>query len=145
MCSSDLDYSTRDVYTRNLGWQTAVSPSVQYQVFSFTNNITTNTTQTFRCDIPPSAESSTNWPLVQVYINNVYQPTTNYTYSTDNATYTKVQINSDIVLENGAIIQVLLISDQTSNYAYYQIPTNLNNNPLNENLTTLNVGDIRGQ
>lgn len=134
-------YTGRDVYTRELGWQTAVSPSVQYQVFEF-NYTVSNTAKTFECDIPLVSADSTKWPLVQVYVNNVYQTTDNYTYTTtDNSTL--VTLNVD--LTDNTPIQVLVLSDKTSANAYYQIPINLNNNPLNQDLTTLNVGDIRGQ
>ena len=137
-------YNLTGTHTRQLGWQTAVSPSVQYQVYELTYSATTNASNIFVCDVELAPVESTNWPLIQVYINNVYQPDTNYTYVSANGV-TTVTLNSNIVLTEGTPVQILVISDQVSKAAYYQIPINLSNNPLNENLTTTNVGDIRGQ
>ena len=58
-------YKSRTEYTRELGWQTAVAPSVQYQLFSF--DYTAGIDVPFICDIP--ASDLTTWPSVQVYIN----------------------------------------------------------------------------
>jgi hypothetical protein len=43
------------------------------------------------------------------------------------------------------VIQVLLLSNQVSQHAYYSIPINLSNNPFNTDPTTLNYGDISNQ
>jgi len=137
-------YPARDVFARQLGWQTAVSPSIQYQIFDFEYNASTNTTNSFTCDVPLSSTTKTEWPLIQVFINNVFQTKSNYTYTVVDGK-TIVTFNSNIVLADTTPVQILLFSDEVSATAYYQIPTNLNNNPLNENLTTANVGDIRGQ
>lgn len=133
-------YPTRDVPVRQLGWQTAVSPSVQYQVFSF--DYVSGNAPTFTCDIPGVAQGSTNWPIVQVYVNNHHLLETDFTVAY-NASSTVVTLVDTPAIDT--VVQVLLLSDETSANAYYQIPINLNNNPLNENLTTVNVGDIRGQ
>ncbi len=135
------NYSARENYVRQLGWQTAVSPSVQYQVFSFDYDVT-NPTSTFTCDIAAVDPTTTNWPVVQVFINNQYQDPSNYTVTvTDNTTVINMTVDSLV----DTVVQVLVISDQVSSTAYYQIPWNLNNNPLNEDITVVNVGDIRGQ
>ncbi len=135
------DYSSRLDYTRQLGWQTAVSPSIQYQVFSF-DYVAENPTSTFVCDVAVSSDDSTNWPTIQVFINNEYQDPANYTVSsTDNTTTVELSVNSLV----DTVVQILVLSDQVSKTAYYQIPWNLNNNPLNQDITVVNVGDIRGQ
>ena len=120
----------KNQYVRQLGWQTTVSPSIQYQVFDF---VSTSGNNQFVCDIELLPVGLTNWPLIQVYINNIYQPSSNYTYVTDTGT-TTVTLNSNIVLLNDTPVEILLLSDQTSSTAYYQVPINLSNNPLNENL-----------
>ena len=133
-------YPTRDVPIRQLGWQTAVSPSIQYQIFSF--NYTVGFLPIFTCDIPAVSQDTTNWPVVQVYVNNHHLLDSEYTvtYNDNNTVVTLIDRPSV-----DTVVQVLLLSNETSENAYYQIPINLNNNPLNENLTTVNVGDIRGQ
>jgi hypothetical protein len=136
------NYTDRLNFVRELGWQTAVSPSIQYQIFEFDWSPTTQQS-IFNCDIAPVSTSSTNWPVVQVYINNRYQdPATAYTYTTtDTTTSVSLTVNSLI----DTVVQVLILSDQVSSTAYYEIPINLSNNPFNEDVTTVNVGDIRGQ
>ena len=121
-----------------MGWQTAVSPSIQYQIFEFDWSPTTQQS-IFNCDIAPVSTSSTNWPVVQVYINNRYQdPATAYTYTTtDTTTSVSLTVNSLI----DTVVQVLILSDQVSTTAYYSIPINLNNNPLNADITNVNVGE----
>ena len=136
------NYTDRINYVRSLGWQTAVSPSVQYQIFEFDWTIVAPV-YTFTCDVSPMSSTKTNWPTVQVYINNHYIPNTDYTITTTNTTTTvNIPLNFDAV---ETVIQILVLSDQVSNTAYYQIPDNLNNNPFNEDITTANIGDIRGQ
>jgi len=50
------NYTSLTSYTRQLGWQTAVGDSVQYQVFEFDFDVTKPTT-TFICDVPLNAYS----------------------------------------------------------------------------------------
>ena len=139
------DYTAVDTYNRRIGWETAVAPSVQYQVFYFNYDITNPVTY-LQCDVAALADLSTDekgWPRVKVFYNNVYQQYgVDYTYITG-STATNIQlINKPSV---PTPIQVLVLSDQVSNVAYYSVPINLTNNPLNENLTEVNMGDIRSQ
>ena len=136
------NYKTRTEYVRELGWQTAVSPSIQYQIFEFDWSVATPVS-TFTCDIAPVSTTSTNWPVIQVYINNQYQdPTTAFTYTTTSDS-TIVSLTVDSLVDT--VVQVLILSDQVSATAYYEVPINLNNNPFNADVTTVNIGDIRGQ
>ena len=136
------NYSDLTTSTRQLGWQTAVGPSVQYQIFEF-DYFATNPTTTYTCDIAKLANTDSAWPTIQLFVNNKIQYTSDYTVETT-ATQTIVTFNvSDPEVDT--VIEILLLSDQVSQTAYYSIPINLNNNPLNEDITSVNVGDIRGQ
>jgi hypothetical protein len=134
------NYSDLNTRTRELGWQTAVAESRQYQIFSF-NYVAGSGTFIYTCDV--AAATDTVWPNIQVYLNNVLQDTTNYTYIIDsNSTvinFVVPEVNVDTVIE------IAILSDQVSKTAYYQIPDNLQNNPFNTDITTANVGDIRNQ
>ena len=132
------NYASRTEYIRELGWKTAVAPSTQYQLFSF--DYTAGIDIPFICDI--AATDLTTWPNVQVFINNVLQTTDSYELAVG-ATTTTVYLNT--FPEIDTVIQILILSDQVSKTAYYTIPINLSNNPLNEDLESVNVGDIRGQ
>lgn len=134
-------YNTRTDYTRLIGWQTAVSPSIQYQIFEFKYELA-NPTSVFTCDIAMVDSTTTNWPTIQVFINNVIQATSDYTVTTTDTT-TSVTLSTPILTDT--VVQILVLSDQVSKTAYYGIPTNLNNNPLNADIKTANIGDIRGQ
>ena len=134
------NYTSSTTVVRQLGWQTAVAESRQYQIFSF-NYVATNPTSTFTCDIAASIE--TVWPNIQVYVNNVLQSKDSYTFTiTENSTIVNFTVPNPLV---DTIIEITLLSDQVSSTAYYQIPINLQNNPFNEDVTVVNVGDIRGQ
>jgi hypothetical protein len=135
------NYATRSLYTRELGWQTAVSPSIQYQVFEFDYYIA-NPQVFFTCDVAVNNTSATNWPVIKVLINNALLNSTDYKY-TINANSTVVHVLVDIPVDT--VVQILLYSDQVSTTAYYSIPINLSNNPLNTNLEVTNVGDIKNQ
>jgi len=135
-----FNHIDRTNYFRELGWQTAVGPSVQYQIFEF-NYDATNPTTTYTCDIAKLAESA--WPTIQLFVNNVIQPSSDYTVTTT-STQTIVEFTVPEPLVD-TVIEILLLSDQVSKTAYYQVPINLNNNPLNADITVVNVGDIRGQ
>lgn len=136
---------TSDVsYTRLLGWETAIAPSQQYQIFNFDFSLTAPA-YIFECDIaalPALQPDERGWPRVKVYINNVYQEPSDY--SVEIGTNTTV-IRLFTQIDENTLVQVLLLSDQVSKVGYYQVPLNLSNNPLNTDVTTVNTGDIRTQ
>ena len=136
-----FNYSTPSDHIRQLGWQTAVAPSVQYQAFEFAYSATAPTT-TYVCDIPMIPQSTDSWPSIQVYLNNVFQVDTSYSVVVTDVT-TVTFVNPEPLIDN--VIQILLLSDQISTNAYYTLPINLSNNPLNAEVTVVNIGDIRGQ
>jgi hypothetical protein len=89
-----------------------------------------------------SDTDSTSWPTIEVYVNNVIVTHGEYTVMVGPDT-TTVTLANDPDIET--VIQILILSDQVSSTAYYSIPVNLNNNPLNADITVANIGDIRGQ
>jgi hypothetical protein len=127
------NYRTRTDYTREIGWQTTVGESFQYQVFEFKYE----GLATFTCDIKVKDDSV--WPKMVVYVNN--SRTVDYTYATT-ANTTVVTITKEMVI--GESVVIMLDSDQASSIAYYQIPNNLDHNPFNEELTSIALGDVRG-
>jgi len=137
------NYQTRDAYTRQIGWQTAVSPSVQYQLFEFTFDPETQT-PVFSLDVLPVDTEYTNWPILQVYSNNNLLDDSQYSITTT-STNTIVNVINGLSPIETTVVQILIISDTVSPNAYYTIPINLTNNPFNTDPTQVNVGDIRGQ
>ena len=136
------NYTDLTTSVRQLGWQTAIAPSVQYQIFEF-DYYASNPTSTFTCDIAKLANNASAWPTIQVFVNNQIQSRTSYTVTTT-ASQTIVTFDVPNPLID-TVVEISLLSDQVSETAYYSIPINLNNNPLNADVTNVNVGDIRGQ
>ena len=134
------NYSDLTTHSRALGWQTAVAESRQYQVFSF-DYVATDAATTYTCDI--AASTNTVWPNIQLYVNNDLQAPSTYTYEiTENSTVVTFTPPNPLV---DTVIEITILSDQVSSTAYYEVPINLQNNPFNADITTANVGDIRGQ
>ena len=127
-------YTGHTSYTRLLGWQTAVEYSVQYQVFNLTY-----TGLPLICDIAANDPASTSWPVITVYEDNIR--ISDYTYTTT-ANTTTIELTTPPAL--GSPVEILIYSDQVSKIGYYQLPSNFDHNPFNEEITTINLGDIRG-
>ena len=133
-------HSSLTDYTRKLGWQTAIAPSTQNQIFEF-EYLASTKNNTFVCDVAMTDQQTSKWPVIQVYANNVVLGSDVYTVEvSETSTTVVVQMPSPSV---DTPVQIVLNSKQVSNTAYYEIPVNLNNNPLNTDVTTVNVGDIR--
>jgi hypothetical protein len=136
-----FNYGSRTERTRELGWQTAVANSTQYQLFEFNYSPAEGTQVQYTCDIAAISQELSDWPVVQVYINNACQSSNvDYTVTSNSTTVT---LNMCSVVDT--VVQILVLSNQVSSKAYYTIPVNLNNNPLNQDLETVNIGDIRTQ
>ena len=134
------NYTTQTEYDRAIGWQTAPAESFQYQIFEYTYT-GTPIEPVFKCDVPVKDQTTTPWPVSVVYVNNARLANTDYTV-------TLTSYGTEILLlttpVTGSKIVVMLFSDQPSKVAYYQIPTNLDHNPFNGEITSINLGDVRG-
>jgi hypothetical protein len=129
-------YANRTIYQREIGWQTAAVKSKVYQQFSFVYAENTP----LLLDV--AALPVDTVPSVKVYIDSTFQDPGTYTYVTTSNT-TTITFPSTTVIVPGQIIEVLVLSDQASAVAFYQVPINLENNPLNENAGNLTLGTIR--
>jgi hypothetical protein len=127
-------YSDRIAFVRELGWQTAIVPSVQRQQFQFSYD-----GSPLLLDVAVSPDNG-SVPAVQLYVNNQFQKPDNYTYVTTSTTTT---ITLTTAYVPGDVIEVSVISDQVSATAFYQVPVNLENNPLNANSEIFTLGTIR--
>jgi len=127
------EYASRTVYEKLIGWQNAVTTSQVYQQFKFTY-----TGQTLKLDV--AANADTVIPSIKIYVGSAFQPPETYSYTTtvDSTTITlnKVYLPTDI-------IEVLVLSDQVSEIGFYQVPINLESNPLNGNSPSFTLGTIR--
>jgi hypothetical protein len=126
-------YANRVDFTREIGWQPAIVASTQRQQFQFSYD-----GSPLLLDVQVNAGTAV--PAVQVYVNSTFEEPSNYTYTTTNTTTT---ITLSKVYAPGDVIEVAVLSNQVSGQAFYQIPVNLENNPLNANSETFTLGTVR--
>ena len=88
-------------------------------------------------------------PSVKLYATSIsqdysslFQDPGSYTFTTTDNT-TVIQLNPGTKLVYGDIVEVLALSDQVSVVGFYQVPINLENNPLNGNSPRFTLGTIR--
>lgn len=129
------EYASRTEFQRLLGWQTAVTPTLIRQQFKFIY-----AGVPLKLDVAALPSSVTIVPSVRVFVGSIFQDPGTYTVDvTSNAstiTFTQTHIPGDVVT-------VEVLSDQISPVAFYQVPANLNNNPLNANSPSFTLGTLR--
>jgi hypothetical protein len=127
------EYVDRTNFVKLIGWQDAITTSEIYQQFKFTY-----TGATIKLDV--AVNTNTVVPAVKIYVGSVFQKPDTYTYvvgaNTTTITLSKVYVPTDI-------IEILVLSDQTSTQGFYQVPINLESNPLNGNSPSFTLGTIR--
>ena len=126
-------YNSRLTYQREIGWQTAITQSLVRQQFQFTY-----TGSPVQLDIAVS--TNTVVPAVQVFINATFQESFNYRVSVGTNTTTITWLT---VYNPGDLIEIQVLSDQVSSQGFFQVPINLENNPLNNNSTQFTLGTVR--
>lgn len=132
-------------------WIKNKEPSKQYQLFTkffdgrvilVTDPRTTNTTGSFafvQLDILPASNGTI--PNLKVYKNN-----TLLVNGTDYVLTTYGVYNIVVFYTTPAIgdkLDVAVYSDTVSKLSFYEVPTNLDQNPLNEKFSTIALGQIR--
>ena len=88
-------------------------------------------------------------PSIKVYATSVsqnysslFQDPATYTFTTTDNT-TTIRFNPNTKIVPGDIVEVLALSDQVSAVGFYQVPVNLENNPLNGNSPYFTLGTVR--
>ena len=127
------EYSTRTVFQRRLGWQTAATTTKVYQQFRFTYNA-----QDLVLDV--RIQDQVTVPSVKVYIENIFVDPSRYRY-TRTGNSTTITFQEDVPA--GTLVEVLALSSQTSAVAFRQVPVNLENNPFNTNSRDFTLGTVR--
>jgi hypothetical protein len=126
-------YSNRTAFIKEIGWQPAIAKSIARQQFRFVYD-----GQPLAMDV--AVDENSPLPPLQVYVSGEFVDPVNYTYAvTSNSTTLTISESTPI----SAIIEVDALSDQTSKVAFYEVPVNLANNPLNTNSPTFTLGTVR--
>lgn len=129
------EYSTRTAYVPLLGWQTAATESKIYQQFKFEYTVST-----LKLDIAVTDQALELVPVIKIYVNSEFLSPSQYSYTVDSNSTTITLANTYLTTD---IVEVLALSDQTSAVAFYQVPINLESNPLNANSQSFTLGTIR--
>ena len=128
-------YLDRITYIKEIGWQTAVTPSLTRQQFQFTYE-----GKPLQLDV--KVDTNNVVPAVQLFVNARFQDPSTYTVqTTNNTTIITLSPTSGVVITD--VIEVSVLSNQISTVGFYQVPINLSNNPLNANSNTFTLGTIR--
>jgi hypothetical protein len=129
------EYANRTDYQKLIGWQKAAVDQQLYQQFKFSY-----TGATLKLDVAALAQTSIATPVIKIYVGSVFIDPSKYTYTTT-ANSTVITLLDTYALTD--IIEVLVLSNQTSKVAFYQVPDNLQSNPLNSNSQAFTLGTIR--
>jgi hypothetical protein len=116
-------------------WNTVVEPTKQYQHIT---GVYDGTTNYFEIDIVPVADIAT--PNLKVYVNNKIIPRSSYSIQTVGV---RTAVYVDMPLTFNDSIDIFIYTNQVSSIGYYQIPKNLEFNPLNLTLEYVTLGQIR--
>lgn len=134
------NYKTSNLIDRNLGWQTAIEPSFQNQVFNL-QYTGVPLAPSFTLDVAMKDPSTSKWPTISVYVDNQRIETSGFTVTTTTDTTVVTLATTPSI---GTTVDIMVYSDQVSATAYYEVPSNLESNPFNATIQTLTLGDVRG-
>lgn len=129
------EYSNRTDYVKEIGWQTAITKSKVRQQFRFQY-----TGQPLLLDVP--VDTTLVLPAIQLFVGGIFIDPLDYTYTVANDT-TTITITNNEKIAVGNIIEANVLSDKTSKVGFYEVPVNLENNPLNQNSPTFTLGTVR--
>ena len=129
------EYADRTTFERLLGWQRAIIPTTVRQQFKFVYD-----GASLKLDVAALSDAVSIVPAVQVYVNSAFYESNTYTVIRS-ANTTTITFNVPVPLES--IVEVTVLSNQTSAVAFYQVPINLQKNPLNANSDSFTLGTIR--
>ena len=120
-------YTDSTNFSLKTGWEKAVANTNQAQVFTFSN------TTKCVCDIRHSDGDNT----VVVYVDNEFVLPSNYTVTRTTKT-TTVTLSAE-----AKQVHIDIVSTQKSKIAYYDMPSNLSDNSVNNEFETVTLGTIR--
>jgi hypothetical protein len=130
--------------TKVTNWIPGLEKSDQYQLITkfyegFVLDINGINYPFVQVDILP--DSTATIPHLKVYLNNkLLNSNTDYQLVPYGVYYV---ITLNVTVANGDKIDIAILSKTTSTLGYYEIPKNLDYNPLNKNFLTITLGQLR--
>lgn len=126
-------YLDRVSFSSLIGWQTAAVSNRSRQTFRFVYD-----GAPLLIDVPVVSD----YPVAatQIFVEGVFVDPNRYIVT---LIETGTRIDFVTPPADGAVIEVLVISDQVSSVGFYQVPLNLENNALNGNSRQFTLGTMR--
>lgn len=129
------EYNDRTSFKKQIGWQTAAQKTQSRQIFTFDYDTGTD----FVLDV--AIDNSTVFAPVLISVDGEFVNPDDYIVTVNNTQTTITLLNAYTA---GAQVEIKVYSRQSSNVAYYEVPSNLEDNPFNENNNQITLGTIRG-
>jgi hypothetical protein len=126
-------YKDRVVFTKEIGWQPAITKSRSRQQFRFNYD-----GLPLKLDVQVLPDNIV--PSIQIYAGSLFVEPSNYTFTTTSNTTTITLLNTYLP---GDVIEVSVLSDQVSAVGFYEVPINLENNPFGVNSPVFTLGTAR--
>jgi len=131
---STKDYAGNTIYKN--AWETCTAPNTQAGIRIYKNS---NKTNNFKLDIFDNISDLKDL-VVRVYINGKRLATDHWSV-VDAPDYKTIKLKADILKTDVLTIKTYASQPINSN-GFYEIPLNLQHNPLNSGLTTLTLGEV---
>ena len=131
---SSLDYNKNTVYVN--GWQKCITPVVQAAVRIYDNSGLTNN---FNIDIFDDINNLSDL-TIKIYVNGIFLDSDSYSV-VKTTTYYQVVLDTSIQLTDILTIKAFTAQPVNSN-GFYEIPLNLQNNPLNDVIGSFTLGEV---
>ena len=127
-------YFDRVGFGNFIGWQLAIQENRSRQIFEFVY-------ENLPLQLDIAIDNNSIFAPLQMYIEGVFVDPANYVYEIGTNSTTITVLDTKII--NSTLIEVAAVSNQASTIGYYEVPINLENNPLNENSNVFTLGTIR--
>lgn len=128
------DFAGKYIYEN--GWQTSTATAVSAAIRIYKNS---NKVNNFNLDIFDN-KNQLNDLILKVYVNGIRLAKDEWSVVSD-ARYKKIVLNTDIKTTDVLTIKAYTLQPVNSN-GFYEIPVNLQNNPLNETLPEFTLGEV---
>ena len=118
------------------GWVKSDEPSKQYVIRQY---VSTGNDEKYKIDVYDNAALLTDLEL-KVYVNNEYKNASNYKLVKEFSDL-YVKFNNSLEQNDNIVIRAHSSANKNEN-GYYEIPSNFEKNPLNENVTDFTLGEV---
>jgi len=118
------------------GWQTCKTTTTQAAIRIYKNS---NITNNFKLDIFDNVDQLEDL-IIKVYVNGVRLDGAKWSLITNNS-FKEILLNEDIKTSDVLTIKAYT-AQPVNNNGYYEVPINLQNNPLNEPVQLFTLGEV---